>query len=90
MISVFLCNLESLAGTYTPAVWEFFHRQDLILNQNVIHKLSIYVGAGERRCIECLRHGGRRQREDGLQRRYIYVVGTIRTSNDDEGRNIKL
>jgi hypothetical protein len=49
-----------------------------------------HVRAGERRCIKCLRHGGRRLRESGLRRRYLYVVGTIRTFNNDEGRNTKL
>lgn len=29
------------------------------------------IGAGERCCIECLRHGGRQQGGDSLRRRYI-------------------
>jgi hypothetical protein len=56
-----------------------------LANQRLNEPVMQYVRAGERLCIKCLRHGGRRQRESGLRRRYLYVVGTIRTSNDGEG-----
>ena len=39
----------------------------------------LLLEAGERHCIKCLRHGRRRQGEDGLRRIYIYVVEAMNT-----------